>query len=43
MPSTLEEIPVRTIDGKVIERFSPDVPPDAELITSSIERALAAS
>ncbi len=30
-------------DGKVIERFSPDVPPDAELITSSIERALAGS
>ena len=28
--------------GKVIDRFAPDVPPDAELIVSAIERALSA-
>jgi glutathione peroxidase len=27
--------------GEVIERFSPDVPPDAEIVVSAIERALA--
>jgi glutathione peroxidase len=28
--------------GNVIERFAPDVPPDADMITSAIERALGA-
>lgn len=28
--------------GNVIERFSPDVPPDASIIVSAIELALAA-
>jgi glutathione peroxidase len=27
-------------DGKVIDRFAPDVPPDAELLVSAVERAL---
>ncbi|MDF2695547.1 MAG: Glutathione peroxidase family protein, partial [Labilithrix sp.] len=26
--------------GNVIDRFAPDVPPDAELVVSAIERAL---
>lgn len=29
--------------GNVIDRFSPDVPPDAELVVSAIERALGSS
>jgi glutathione peroxidase len=29
-------------EGNVIDRFAPDVPPDAELIVSAIERALSA-
>ena len=30
-------------DGKVLERFAPDVPPDAEIIVAAIERALSAT
>lgn len=30
-------------DGRVIERFSPDVPPDADIIVSEIEKALAST
>jgi glutathione peroxidase len=30
-------------DGKVVERFAPDVPPDAEIIVSAIERELSAA
>ncbi len=28
-------------DGEVVERFAPDVPPDAPLVTGAIERELA--
>jgi glutathione peroxidase len=27
-------------DGKVVERFAPDVPPDAPIVTAAIEREL---
>jgi glutathione peroxidase len=30
-------------DGKVIERFAPDVPPDAPIVVEAIERALAST
>jgi len=43
VPRRQRRVEVRVDSGQVVERFAPDVPPDAPMIVAAVERDLGAS